>query len=288
MRPSVFFAAWLAVQLVACGGKALAPEPHWRAEAFAAEQEGARRHARGDYEGAAKSFGEAERHFVAIDDSSGAQRARRHQSTALLSAGHAEQALALLDTASAGDIDVRRLRVQAFLALSQPHAASGELASAVALCVAPCSQKVALQLLGGRVALMQTRPAEAIVLAETALSTLKGTPEERSETAIESANAYRLLAEARLQTGEFALALKDAEQALTLDRKLALPEKIARDWLLIGDIHRKTGAGSNVASGPAAISAYQHARDIAAAAGLRTVVAAANTAISHLSKEQNK
>ncbi len=288
MRASVLLAVWLAAQLVACGGKPLVPEPHWRAEAFAAEQEGARRHARGDHEGAAKSFGDAERHFVAIDDRISAQRVRRHQATARLGAGQAEQALDLLDAAFDRDINARRLRTQAFLALNQPQAANSELASAVALCVAPCTQKIALQLLGGRVALMQARPAEAIPLAEAVVNALKGLLEGQSETAIETANAYRLLAEARLQIGQLALALKDAEHALTLDRQLALPEKIARDWLLIGDIHQKAGAGADVVSGPAAISAYQHARDIAAAAGLKTVVAAAHAALSHLSKEQKK
>jgi hypothetical protein len=38
-------------------------------------------------------------------------------------------------------------------------------------------------------------------------------------------------------------ALVAAQAALDIDRRLALPEKIARDWLLLGDIHRRFTLG---------------------------------------------
>jgi hypothetical protein len=52
----------------------------------------------------------------------------------------------------------------------------------------------------------------------------------------EPGNAWRLLAAARLAAGDPTGALAAAQAPLDIDRRLALPEKIARDWLLIGDI----------------------------------------------------
>ena len=247
----------------------MAPEPHWRAEAYAAEQEGARRHARGDNEGAAISFSDAERHFVAVDDAAGVIRTRRHQATSLLAAGQADRALTLLATAPETDIDTLRLKAQAQLALHQSQTAKATLTKANELCGATCPHTVAFQLLSARIALMEQRFADAAALAEASLGVLKG-----SDNNIEVANAHRLLAEARLHSGQAGAALANAEHALTLDRQLALPEKIARDWLLIGDIRTKVGAGAT------AITAYRQARDIAAAAGLKTLLTAANAALS--------
>lgn len=275
VRAKHFFLTLVAIQLVACGGSVTVPEPHWRAEAFAAEQEGARRHARGDHAGAAQNFDDAERRFVAIDDAESAQRARRHQATARLAAGHAEHALALLDAAPATDIDAQRLRAQALLALQKTPAAQRALTAAIDRCGQACPQRVTLQLLGARIALAENRFADAMTLAQIALGALKG-----SENMIETANAHRLLAEARLYAGQWAAAMMDAEQALALDRQLALPEKIVRDWLLIGDIRMKAGAGNNAASGQTAHMAYQQARDIAAAAGLTALRTTADTALS--------
>lgn len=269
MRARTLLLALLTIQLGACGGQLVAPEPHWRAEAFAAEQEGARRHARGDYEGAALSFSDAERHFVAVDDATGTQRTRRHQATSRLAAGQAEQALVLLAATPDTDIDTLRLKAQAQLALHQPQAAKVTLTTANSLCGANCPHTVALHLLSARVALAEGRFADAVVLVEAALGTLKG-----SENSVEIANAYRLLAEARLLSGQAGAALADAERALTLDRQLALPEKIARDWLLIGDIRTRVGAGAT------ALQAYRQARDIAAAAGLKALHTAADAALS--------
>ena len=68
-------------------------------------------------------------------------------------------------------------------------------------------------------------------------------------------------------------ALPAARAALEIDRRLALPEKIARDWLLIGDIQRKIGVGDSA-------EAFRHALNVANAAGLSDIAAMATQALT--------
>ncbi|TND03001.1 MAG: hypothetical protein FD118_1577, partial [Rhodocyclaceae bacterium] len=86
-------------------------------------------------------------------------------------------------------------------------------------------------------------------------------------------NAWRLIAAARLAGDAAGGALPAAQAALSIDRQLALPEKIARDWLLIGDIRRKVGADDTAA-------AYRRALDVANAAGLVDLARQAKEALA--------
>jgi len=161
-------------------------------------------------------------------------------------------------------VDIALLRAQAQLALNRTGAAAAELAAIAGRCADTCPQAASLQLLQGRAALAADRPAEALAHAQAALKLLADQNE-----AHETANAWRLLAASRLAAGDAPGALPAADSALVIDRRLALPEKIAGDWLLIGDIHARIG------SAEAAANAYRRALAIADAAGLAEVAAQA-------------
>ncbi len=269
--------------LAGCGSapnsaNAPADPPRLRA-ALEAESDGAKRYARGDHAVAARRFDEAARIYASIDDTSGAARSRLHLARSELAQGRAEAALQVLAPAERrgeGDFaqDTWLLTAQAQLALDRSDAAQQSLAAAAALCAGACPQRASLHLLQARAALAGQRIPDALRHAETALKLLQ----DRNE-AHESGNAWRLIGAARLAGGDATGALPAAQAALEIDRRLALPEKIARDWLLIGDIHGKVGA-------PDAAAAYRRALDVARAAGLGDVAALAAKALAATSPDQ--
>lgn len=263
--------------LAGCGSapnsaNAPADPPRLRA-ALEAESDGAKRYARGDHAVAARRFEQAARIYASIDDTSGAARSRLHLARSELAQGRAEAALQVLAPAERradGDfaLDTWLITAQAQLALDRGDAAQQSLAAAAALCAGPCPQRASLHLLQGRAALVGQHAAEALAHAETALKLLQ----DRNE-AHETGNAWRLIAVARLAGGDATGALPAAEAALEIDRGLALPDKIARDWLLIGDIRGKVDARE-------AAAAYRRALDVANAAGLGEIAALAATALA--------
>ena len=157
--------------------------------------------------------------------------------------------------------------MQAQLALQQWPTAQATLTQLLPLCTAGCADLGRLRLLQARTALAQGQAQEALAYAQTALPLLREQQEER-----EAANAWRLSAQAALKLNDAAAALASAESALGIDRQLALPEKIARDWLLIGDIRRQSQSSQ-------ATSAYQRALAVAQAAGLVDIVQLATEAL---------
>jgi len=256
-------------------------EPPRLKAALEAESDGAKRYGRGDYAAAARRFDEAARTYASIDDTPGTVRNRLHQARSELAQGHAEAALLTLESAERGSdagpaLDTLLLKAQAQMALDRQAAAQQNLATASGQCAGACPQAASLHLLQARVALAANRAPDALVQAEAALKLLQGKDE-----AAEIGNAWRLIAAARLAGGDAGGALPAAQAALEIDRRLALPEKIARDWLLIGDIRRKvmrSGIHSDGADDTAA--AYRRALDVANAAGLVDLARLATRALA--------
>jgi len=269
---------WIAALVLA--GCAAAPdsanspaEPTRLKAALEAESDGAKRYGRGDYAAAARRFDEAARTYASIDDTPGAARNRLHQARSELAQGRAEAALLTLESAERGGdaglvLDALLLKAQAQLALDRQAAAQQSLAAASGQCSAACPQAASLHLLQARAGLAANRAPDALAHAEAALKLLQGKDE-----AAETGNAWRLIAAARLAGGDAGGALPAAHAALEIDRRLALPEKIARDWLLIGDIRKKVGAGGTAA-------AYRRALDVANAAGLADLARIAARALA--------
>lgn len=270
------YAAVLAVALLtACGSSPKPPpEPRLRVQAQELESSGARRYAQGDYGAAARHFAEAARLRGSFDDTAAASRNRLQQAQAELALGQTQQALEHASQVMEAPLQVQALllQVQALLALGQGDAAQIRLARLTALCEARCAERGRVQLLQARTAWAQGHAALTATQAEAALPLLREQSEER-----EVANAWRLLAAARLAQGEGAAALQAAQAALAIDRQLAVPEKIARDWLLIGDIQRRMASSE-------ARMAYQRALAVAQAAGLKELVRLAELSIKETSR----
>jgi tetratricopeptide (TPR) repeat protein len=246
-----------ALLLQGCGSAPGVVEPPRLKIAHEAESAGAKNYRRGDYGLAARQFEAAVRAYAGIDDTEDAARNRLHLARAELALGHAEAALQVLPT-SGGKLALETLliKAQAQLALARRDEAQQNLGAATGLCAGGCPQFASLNLLQARAALADGRAPEALQRSEVALNFLQGKDE-----ANETANAWRLIAAARLAAGDATGALPAAHTALEMDRQLALPEKIARDWLLIGDIERSKGGGG-------AAEAYRRALEVADAAGL--------------------
>jgi tetratricopeptide (TPR) repeat protein len=257
--------------LAGCGSSPKPPpEPVLRKQALEAQADGARRYARADYNGAIRRFSEAGRLQQSLDDVTAAQRNHLNQAHAELALGQSQAALDHASAVSDSSLLVQSLQVQvqANLALGKRDAARDLLARLEKLCAASCPERGSWLLLRARVALTDGHAKQALADAQAALPLLKEQLEER-----ETANAWRLIAAARLALLDFPAALAAAQTALEMDRHLALPEKIARDWLLVGDIHRRAGSAGE------AQSAYQRAQAVAQAAGLEDIVKLASEAI---------
>jgi len=272
LRESLFAAMFAALLLTACGSAPKVSEPLLRKQAQEAESDGARRHARGDYAGAARHFAAAGQLQQSLDDPAATARNQLNQARAELALGQADAALGRAQRITHADLalDALLLQAQANLALGRLAATQSNLAAAATACPANCPRLASLNLLQARAALADKRAADALTHAEAALKLLQ----EKDEAA-ETGNAWRLIATARLAIGDAAGALPAARSALDIDRQLALPEKIARDWLLIGDIRRKVGAGETA-------PAYRRALDVATAAGLTDIARIATQSLAEI------
>jgi len=284
-----------ALILAGCGSapkSADAPaEPFRLKAALETESDGAKRYGRGDYATASRRFDDAARIYASVDDGPGTARNLLHRARSELALGRAEAALPVLALAEGRTdggvaLDILLLKAQAQLALAGADAAQQSLAAAAGLCPAGCPQLASLHLLQARAALAGGREQEALAHAEAALKLLQDKDE-----AAETGNAWRLVAAARLAAGDAGGALPAARAALEIDRRLALPEKIARDWLLIGDIQSRAGvralhARDSASRASDAASAYRRALEVANAAGLSDIAALATQALAEAGKNK--
>ncbi len=277
MRAELLLILALAVAGCASSEPKVVDPPRLRS-ALEAESDGARRFQRGDLAIAERRFVEAAKLFASIDDEAGSLRNRLHLVRVQLAQGRAAAALEQIEAlpAAAATAESLLLKGQALLAAARADDAARILADAERACAAPCAAAASLAILQGRVALARGNAATARDQAERALRLLR----DRNEPH-ETGNAWRLLASARLAAGD-AMALAAAEAALEIDRRLALPEKIARDWLLIGDIHRHAMRERKSATSTEAAAAYARARGVAHAAGLAEITLLAEQALRGL------
>jgi len=270
----------MSLLLVGCGASPKPPpEPRLRMQAQEVETLGARRYAQGDYSAAARHFAEGARLQLSLDDAPAASRNRLQQAQAELALGQAQLALEHASQVREDSLQVQALllQVQAQLTLERVDAVNPLLARLTTLCgSASCTERGRLLLLQARAAWAGGDAALALTQAEAALPILRAQQEER-----EIANAWRLIAAARLKTADTVAALAAARTALDIDRQLALPEKIARDWLLIGDIERRT---SKAGAKSEAQSAYLRAQSVAQAAGLQELAKLAAKALMESSQ----
>jgi len=284
LSSTVLVAILLTQLLTGCASPPRAVEPHLQKQALTAETDGGRRYARGDYVGAKPHFDQAARLYRSLDKLEAAERNQLNAARAELALGRPEAALRRVADVAEPVLLIEALSIttQAHLAWGALPAAQETLSRALAICPPVCTEHASLRLLQSRLFLLERKPAEALAHAEAGLQALQGKDELR-----ETANAWRLIANATLATGDTARALASAQSALALDRQLGLPEKIARDWLLIGDILQHTGQQVLVSADKElpvtnATSAYRRALVVAQAAGRDDVAKLASEALTKI------
>ncbi len=268
--------------LAGCGANPPAPQPAERRAAEQAEALALDDWQHGEYARAARGFAEAARRYTAIDDPAAARRAALRQARSDLALGRAGATLTLLAALPpAADVATSVVATQAHLARGDLPAAEAALAAARAACAPPCAETASLSVLQARLALARDDATGALAAADAALATFKGAAED-APPAAEAGNGWRLRGEALLRLGDAPAAEAAATRALDIDRRLALPEKIARDWLLIAQARAaasKVSPGGTAAGGmDEARAAYQRALEIAQAAGITDVATAAAAA----------
>lgn len=261
--------AWLLPACSSTAPPAAAPEPALRAQAQELEADGVRRLARGDYTAALGRLSEAARLQQSLDDVAALARVQLGQARAQLALGQAKEALAHAQAAAenAPGMEPLMLQAQAHLALGQASQARGILDRLALQCAASCDELGSLRILQARAALAGGQAQESMAHAKAALAILR---DKKDET--QAGNAWRIMGVSHLMLGDLPAALAAAQTSLEIDRRLGLPEKIARDWLLVGDVQRKSGA-------PEATQAYRRALSVAQAAGLKEVVKLASEAL---------
>jgi tetratricopeptide (TPR) repeat protein len=263
--------AWLVVGVLsACtAGPKAAPEPYLRTRVLEAQNAGIRQFARADYAAALPQFTQAWRLAVSLDDTAAAARNQYNVARTELAMGMAQTALSLVSEIDEPSVSVEAymLRVQIHLSMGQWEQARSTLIQLTLSCPEACPYAASVGLLKAHLALGLGQWQDAAHQARTVIPLLQLRQED-----VELANAWRLLASAQIRQGEAEAALECAKAALALDRKLALPEKIARDWMLIADIQRVTHPSQ-------ARESYQRALTVAQAARIESLIVLAQQAI---------
>jgi tetratricopeptide (TPR) repeat protein len=256
--------------LAACATDPKIPaEPALRKLAHEMESNGIKQFGKGDYAKALPLFAEAQRLNQSMDDENAFARNGYHQARTALAMGQARAALQLAGAVRNASFapGVAMLQAQANLELGRLEDARAALNQLESQFGAACAYFGSMNVLMARLALIEGRYEDASTRAAFAVDTLRGRREDREE-----ANAWRIGAAAEMARNQLPKALTGAQNALALDRARALPEKIVRDWLLIGDIQKK----SQIAEFK---NSYQRALEVAQAAQLSTLVTIATQAL---------
>jgi len=245
------------------------PTPAIRAQAQADEALGVKQFAKADYASALQHFAQAQRLYQSTDDSDGIARNQLYRARAELALDRNTAALQSVRT-----IPDNMYSVETMMVRFQSHLALGDTAALATLtpnlnraCNESCPFFGSVQVLLARAGLIDRNGAVALTHTRAALKFFSGKKEPR-----ETANAWRIAAAALLATGNYADGLDAAHQALALDRQQALPEKIARDWILIADIQRKQNS-------PEFRTSYERALAVAQAANLTNITTMAEKAL---------
>lgn len=198
---------------------------------------------RGEYQAAAELYEQALRLDIAIENTDGIAVNSLNLARVQLVLGDAALAQRYLDSlledkalhfapAHLASAAVQR----AMLRLRAGDVAGAEAWAdkASAWCAAGCALGGVIANARASAALQAQDAGKALQWAERGLS-------ENGSLPLEHANSLRLAAAAHLLRNEADVALKQADEALVIDKSLGLPEKIRQDLLLLAQAHEKLG-----------------------------------------------
>ncbi len=196
------------------------------------ERRAAQSFARGEWAAAASTFESAAWVYETLALPDPQARARLSQARALGEGGRADQALPIvidvIAQSSALSADIRAIahgRAAGLLMTSDTARASGHVRDAMAACDSTCAQLSALTVLRARAQLASSQASDASTTAGQALAVASNDNDR--------ANALRMRAQAQVALGQHAAVVADANQALTMDQALGLPERVMADLQLL-------------------------------------------------------
>lgn len=261
-RAAAAAALAITVALAACGS-APPPDPVQRSVTGFA-QAGAKALARGDLAGARAQYGRGLAAAQAVEHFELAGAMLLNLALVEARAGDLAAAHARVDPVIASERYGRTLQASAAVRKALLHADAAEPDAALrnadradTLCGTPCPHEATLGALRARIALERSDAAGALALAQRAARAAEGGGQDA-----ELANAWRLQGRALSALGQGDAAAARFADALALDRRLALPERVALDLVEAAEHERRRGRAA------AARDFYERAIVVQRAAGL--------------------
>lgn len=241
----------LCLSLAGCGS---APEQRspMSAAAYRHSERGARAYAQGDLARAAKEYQQAVQGAQAIEDAAGIATASINLARVWRGAGRyplAHQQLAALFDAPQLVYPADLLAVaailqgQLYLEQDEIAAATDWAARAEPLCASGCEVRPSLRLLQAQLAMRAQRWDAAAKLIADALGSLNAPAQ-----AMERANALRLAGEVAYAQQDDARASARFAEALALDQRLGLPNKISLDLNRLAQSAKRAGRAAEAAN----------------------------------------
>jgi tetratricopeptide (TPR) repeat protein len=221
--------------LAGCASDPVAPVSPVRQSADAAARVAVGAGARQQWDEAAEAWREALAAYQSVDDWDGQGRARLGLAAVLVRQQQMDEASALLWPMPDQPLFSASRRAQAAYQLALIKSSDEWLARARELCVERCALAVQFDNLAARFALRAGDWARAAQLANGAIRSGAQWAEE--------AHARRILAEVALQQGDPAIARREIDSALRLDRVLGELGRLLDDYGLLARIARAAGDG---------------------------------------------
>ena len=237
-------ASLLALLLAACAAPPPVP-PRTQQDAITLNQSARAAFERGDLTRAGQLYVQALATDTSIENADGVAMnalslAQVHQMQGESEKAQRDLDLVLNDSALAisreRKAEAAARKAQIALAANDTQAADQWVNTGLGFCAGSCPVQAALLNLRARSALARNDAAGAIEWAAKAQSAAS---DERGRA--ERANALRITAEARIAAGDQRAAILSLNEALAIDKALALPLRIYSDLMLLGRAHAALG-----------------------------------------------
>jgi tetratricopeptide (TPR) repeat protein len=223
----------LALVLAACAGEKVKERPPRAQQVIDLGRQGQAAYHKGDLPRAARLFGQALTDALRIEDSEGVAVMSINLARALRESGDSATALTTLEAVSPwhrGSIaagTARQIDLLSAVLLSDLGRSEEALARVQALreqCRSSCEMAIGIDSLQARLLLEKADAGAAARLATAAIARFGADPNQ-----LELANLLRVQGEAQLALGDFPAARQALENALSIDKALAQPARIALD-----------------------------------------------------------
>ena len=223
----------LVIALIGCAGEKVRERPPRAQQVIDLGTQGQAAYAKGDLPRAGRLFEQALADAMRIEDSEGVAVMSINLARVAREAGESARALKILDAVSfwhRGNLAAKTVHEMDLLGavlladLDRRDEALARLQALRERCQAACETAIGIDSLQARLLLEKGDAGNAVQLASAAIERFRSNANQ-----LELANLFRVQGEAHLALGDFQAALKSLESALSIDKSLGQPAKIAQD-----------------------------------------------------------